>query len=1045
MTKRLISRFALLAILLPTVAAALTVTASAATAAPVIRVSTVDPDHVTPGKFLYMAVNVVNVGDEPLAGNLTIRYTFPEGVMPADPLPDNAPGPACTPSGQVNECVIDVNGVPVGRHLLYVTLTSVDPGATWTLTGQVEVSGGGAINTVTVPLAFNTDPIGPFAVDSFDVRIKDNPAGQPAQAGGVPTEIYTDAELRSQAIAPFGFDFLTVVSAPESFRDVIGHVPPGVVGYPTATSQRCVSAQLEEPSAQPVSPSAQVPNCPRDSQIGLALVNGKDSVPVYNLVPPPGAPAMFAFSYQGVIVNLRAKLRPSDYGIDIVTSKVPSSVPISKFEVQLWGVPADSSHDGVRAECTEALLGAAMAALQCPSTAPRLPFLRMPTSCTGPLPWRMEIDTYQHPGVFHHADTTTAAPTGCEHNPFEPNLTVTPTSPATNSPTGIDTVLSMPQGFEPDGVAPADLRSAEVRLPKGLAINPAAADGLEACSDAQLGLGAEGPVQCPEAAKIGSIKVRTPLLHEALPGSVYLRTQNSKDPRSGEMYRLALVLHSEERGVDVKLPGSLTADPETGQLTAHFRDLPQLPFETLSMHLNTGPRASLTTPSACGTYETQAEFTSWGGKTVTLATPFTVGQGCGVPGFAPGFRAGSTNTAAGAFSPFILRVSRDPGMPNISRFDVTLPEGELAKLAGVQLCPEAQAGSGACPSGSRIGKVGAAVGEGPNPIFLPQPRKAPTALYLAGPYKGAPYSVVAAVPAQSGPFDLGTVTVRSALRVDPVTTQATVASDPLPQIFGGIPVSYRDLRVEVDRPNFTLNPTDCEPMTVRGTIESSTGGSANVSDRFQVGDCGALGFKPKLSLRLKGSVHRSAHPALTATLRARPGDANIARASVKLPPAAFLDQAHIKGVCTRVQFAADACPRNSVYGNASATTPILDYPLQGKVYLRSSSHKLPDLVAALHGPGTQPIEVALSGKTDSVKGALRNTFEAVPDAPVSRFRLHLFGGKRGLIEMSDGFCAHPRASIRLDAQNGKLYDSSPKVMAKCTKGKRGKRHGKTGR
>jgi hypothetical protein len=301
--------------------------AATAAAAPEIRVSVMKPDHVTPGKPMVIWVNVLNVGDEPFTGNMTLKYTFPAGLTVTDPIPDGAPAPTCTPAGAVNECVVDVTGVPLGRILNYQTLSEVDAGATGTLAGAIEVSGGGAGNSVTVPFSFSTDPIGPFDINSLDVEIADNPSLQPAQAGMTPPSIATAVEVLSQAQSNFDFLGFTVVSPPESFRDVIVHVPPGLVGYPTATPQRCTSAQLQEPAQ---AGSGQVPNCPRDSQIGLALVNGKDFTPLYNLVPPKGAPAMFAFSYQGLIVNLKPRVRSSDHGIDIVTSKAPSAVPIPK-------------------------------------------------------------------------------------------------------------------------------------------------------------------------------------------------------------------------------------------------------------------------------------------------------------------------------------------------------------------------------------------------------------------------------------------------------------------------------------------------------------------------------------------------------------------------------------------------------------------------------------------------------------------------------------------------------------------------------------------
>jgi hypothetical protein len=1035
-------RIARLALALALALTALSGAASAAAADPVIRVETNKPDYVTPGEAMLMFVNVINVGDEPMTGNVTIKYTFPDGIAVVKPSPfGSSPSPSCTPTGQINECVMDFTGVPIGRYSVYQTFTFVDSDATGILTGQVEVSGGGASNTVTVPLEFNTDPIGPFDIKAFDVGITTNPSLPPHQSGSVPPEVTTRAEMLSQASSQFGIPSsnTTLVAPPENFRNVAVHAPPGLVGYPTATAARCTAAQLAELSDVP---GAQVPICPLDSQIGVALVNGWNVVPVYNLEPPLGAPAEFGFYYQGVIVNLRAKLRPSDNGIDLVTTNAPSSIPIPKFEVTLWGTPTDTSHDILRADCTFGLFGAS--GNLCPTTSPRVPFLRLPTSCTGdPLPWSIDLDTYQHPGLLHHRAATTPALTGCELNPFDPELSIVPSTRAPHASSGVDTVVSMSQAFGPNGIAPADLKSAAVALPDGMTLNPAAAEGLAACTDSDLRLGLEGPAQCPEASKIGSLEVETPLLDETLPGSVYLRTQGSQDPASGEMYRLALVLHSEERGIDIKLPGSLAADPATGQLTARFSDLPQLPFESLSMHLKAGPRAPLTTPSACGTYNTHAVMTSWSGRTVTLDTPFTIDQGCTAPRFAPGFEAGVSDPTAGAFSPLTVRITRDSGMPNFSRISATLPEGELAKLAGVPLCGDAQAATGACPAASRIGKVTTAVGEGTSPIYLPQPGKAPTAVYLAGPYKDAPYSVVTAVPAQTGPFDLGTVTVRSAMRLDPETIQATITSDPLPQIFGGILVDYRDIRFEIDRPKFTLNPTDCEPTKVRGTIGSSAGGSAEVSDRFQVGDCSALGFKPKLSISLRGQTRRAGHPALSAVVTyPKKGDyANLARTSVALPHSEFLAQSHIDTSCTRVEYAAAGgggagCPKSSIYGKARAFSPLLDQPLEGPVYLRSNGgeRKLPDLVASLGGQ----IHVDLVGYIDTDKrtGGLRTTFAKVPDAPVSKFVLKMPAGKKSLLENSTNICrGKHRAIVKMDGQNGKNHDFRPLVRASCGKGR----------
>jgi hypothetical protein len=414
-------------------------------------------------------------------------------------------------------------------------------------------------------------------------------------------------------------------------------------------------------------------------------------------------------------------------------------------------------------------------------------------------------------------------------------------------------------------------------------------------------------------------------------------------------------------------------------------------------------------------------------------------RGCEKGGFSPQLIAGTLDTSAGEFSPFTMTLSRSDGEPSPQTLAVHLPQGLLAKLGGVPLCPDAAAASGACPQGTRIGSLAAAAGVGGAPLWIPQPGKAPTAVYLAGPYKGAPYSIVSVVPAQAGPFDLGTVVDRAAIFIDPETAEATVRTDPLPQILAGVPVAYRTLHVDVDRPSFTINPTDCERKQITATVVAAAG-VAEPADAFQATDCARLGFRPKLTLTLKGATHRRAHPKLIANLKPRPGDANIAYAQVTLPRSAFLDNAHLGTICTRVQFNAgaangSACPPGSIYGKAEARTPVLDFPLKGTVYLRSSDHPLPDLVVAFSGPEDTPIHFVLGGRTDSAGGALRNTFESPPDVPVSSFRLELFGGKRGLVEMSSGFCARPKAKVKLRGQNSKRYVTTPKVSGKCTKRK----------
>jgi hypothetical protein len=532
----------------------------------------------------------------------------------------------------------------------------------------------------------------------------------------------------------------------------------------------------------------------------------------------------------------------------------------------------------------------------------------------------------------------------------------------------------------------------------------------------------DGPSDCPDASKLGTAEITSPALKRPIHGGLFLRT-----PEPGHLFRFWLV--SSELGVNLKLPAEVELDQQTGRLTTVIQESPQLPASKVVLQLRGGARAPLRNPESCGTFNASYEFGPWSGNPpATGIAPIAINEGCNTGGFGPKLSAGTISPSAGEFSPLVFDITREDGEQNLAAIDVTLPQGLTAKLAGVPLCSDGLAASSACPASSQIGIVRAAVGAGSQPLWVPQPGKSPTAVYLAGPYKGAPYSVVATVPAQAGPFDLGLVTVRSGIYVDPETAQVTVKSDPLPQILQGIPIDYRHVRVEVNRSKFTLNPTSCAVGTVHSAIRGTGGAVAHPSDRFQAADCASLGFTPRLTLRLKGGTKRGGHPRLRAALTAKKGQANIRRASVALPHSEFLDQAHIGTVCTRVQFAANACPAASAYGHARAITPLLDQPLEGVVYLRSSSHKLPDLVVDLRGQ----VHVVLAGRIDSVNGGIRTTFEAAPDAPIRKFVLNMKGGKKGLLVNSRNLCATKnRAFVKLNAHNGRSSNSRPVLKNSC--------------
>jgi hypothetical protein len=823
-------------------------------------------------------------------------------------------------------------------------------------------------------------------------------------------------------------------------RNVSVDLPAGLAGY-VSEIPTCTPQQLTQPSgAFPF-----VVTCPAESQVGVAevtlnveLLGGPTpfKVPVYNMTREEGQTANFAFIANGVIASgIVTSVDPADHHLRSSTLDIGALFEVLDTKVTLWGVPADSSHDAERGEvCFTPIPICGNGNHKAGTNV--VPLTRNPTQCTGtPLPVKLTVQPWENPALNLEALTQLPPIVNCAQVQFGPRMAIQPSSNQAGSPSGYDVDLTLPQNPDARGIATSDLRDAVVTMPQGVRLSSAIADGLQACSDAQLGPQSAQAPQCPSASKVGTAVLRTPSLPNPLTGSVYLGGPDS-GVITGPPYSLLLALEGE--GVSIKLAGEVQVDPDSGQITATFRDNPQLPFEDLRLQFNDGPRAPLVNPDSCGTYTSIYRLTPWSGNaSVTGTSSFDISQNCAAgSSFDPKLQAGSVNPVGGHYSPFVLRVTRPDGQQNLSSIQATLPEGMLAKLAGVPLCQDSGAGSGSCPASAQVGSVTVAAGAGSNPLFVPQPGKAPSAIYLAGPFEGAPYSLIVKVPAQAGLFDLGNVVVRNALYVDPETTQVTAKSDPLPQILQGIPIEYRDVRVEIDRDKFTVNPTSCEPMRVVSTIGGAGGAIAHPSSRFQVGDCAALPFAPKLALRVFGKTGRNTKPRLRAVLTAKPGEANIARAQVNLPRSEFLEQGHIKTICTRTQFNAGAghgadCPRGSIYGRAGARTPLLDGPLAGPVYLRSSSHKLPDLVAVLNGQ----IDVELAGRIDSgPNGGIRNTFEVVPDAPVSKFVLEMMGGKKGLLVNSEDLCAkkaQTRAIVRLVGHNGKVHASKPKVANNC--------------
>ncbi len=867
---------------------------------------------------------------------------------------------------------------------------------------------------------------------SFTAEATDSSGNLDTQAGGHPYQATTSFSFNTKAEA--GGEIPDDLA-----KDVVAELPPGFVGNPQAIST-CTEAELVGAFGKACPPASQVGTSTLDVAAGSGPTAyrypGGLTVPVYNLTPGPDQPGLFGFVIMGNVIHLAATARTdSDYGLTVTVPNVSQQMTLYGSTLTFWGAPADPSHDakrGVTCYGTFFCVGTPQSA----GIAPR-PFLTNPTDCSVVPVTTMRVDSWQNPGDFKSATATSPAPTGCSKLAFEPTISVKPDSPRAGAPAGYTVNLKLPQQETPDGLATPALRKAVVTMPKGVTVSSSAASGLAGCSDQQIAIGSKAEPTCPDTSNIGTVSITSPLLPKPLDGQVYLGTQTPS-----QLLRLFLVVKGQ--GLLIKLAGTVDSDPSTGQLEATFDNNPQLPFEDLRLSFDSGPSAPLVNPPTCGTYTTTTELTPWSapesGPAASPSSSFVINQGCDYAArFRPSLQAGTTNPVAGDYSPFLMNVSREDGSQQLSTITAKLPAGLLGKLAGIPYCSDralaalptaegtgaAQLTNPSCPAASQVGVVGVAAGAGSNPFYLDTGKA-----YLAGPYKGAPVSVAFLTPALAGPFDLGNVLVRAALRVNPETAQITAVSDPLPTILHGVPLDLREVRVNMNRDEFTLNPTSCKRTAVEGRATSVSGQDALLANPFQVGDCGQLGFKPKLAIKLEGGTRRSDYPALTATLTARPGGANIGRTVVALPHSEFLAQKHIKTICTRVQYAADACPAGSIYGSARAFSPLLDKPLEGPVYLRSSSNPLPDMVVALNGQ----IDVDLVGRIDSVNGGIRTSFDFVPDAPVSKFVLSMQGGKKGLLENSRNLCASVnRATVQMDGQNGKSHDSQPLVKSSCKK------------
>jgi len=883
------------------------------------------------------------------------------------------------------------------------------------------------------------------------------------------------------------------VSFPDGdLRDLTIELPPGLTQNPAALP-KCTAADFSAPRSSAFEASRSGESCPDATQVGTveirtaAEAGTTRSFGVFNLVPPAGVAAQLGFAPFGAPIVLDTVVRTAAagrYTLSLEAVDFPQRLDVSGLDLSLWGTPWAASHDGERGNClneVEPGFPWAKCSVGPPSNNQPLSFLAMPTDCDAPLAFVATATSWQQPTPVSASYASSEGgeplrPQGCTQLPFESFPAGQLTTAKASSASGFRfQLLNQDDGLvDPERQVASQVRRAVVSLPDGVTINPSVGAGLGVCTPgqytAETAVSAQGEA-CPNGSKIGDFTVRTPLFSEALDGAIYLaQPDDPATPAPGaenpfdSLLAVYLVAKSPPRGVLVKVAGKLVPDPATGRLVATFDDLPQLPYAELDVHFRSGQRAPLITPPACGSAITRIQLTPWAEgippPQTTTGSPITAGSeggacpGPGAPPFSPGVRAGGVNSNVGSYTPYFVHLTRRDTEQELTSYSLVLPRGITGRLAGIPFCPDAaiaaaRARSGvaetaqpSCPAASRVGRTVSSYGVG-SALTTATGR-----VYLAGPYNGSPLSLVTIDSATVGPFDLGTVVIRSAFDVDPATAQLQIdarASDPIPHILEGIPLHLREVRIFIDRPQFTRNPSSCEPAQLVSTLtgsgarfgDPSDDSTARVAAHFQLLNCRTLGFRPKLGLRLRGGSRRGDHPSLRTTFAARPGDANLDRIAVTMPHSLFLANDHIEEICTRVQFAADACPPGSVYGRAVAYTPLFDEPLRGSVYLRSSNHRLPDLVASLHSGA---VHIVLTGRISPAKGGIRTFFGDLPDAPLDRFVLTMFGGSRGLLVNSADICTEPpSATVKALGQNNLGAVFKTELRGQCKRGRHSSR------
>ncbi len=997
--------------------------------------SETSPTNLPPGGEGTLVVHASNLGDTAINGSsspVVASVALPAGetvTSIAGFAKAQAPASCSLTSMQ---CAFTGTVNPYEPFTITVKVRPEQPsGTTLTDYGTATVSGGGGGSTsasVAIPLG-ETAP--QFGLERFEVQPFDADGSPAMKAGAHPFGLTTTLAFNQTA------EPRQPIHLP---KDLHFHLPAGIVGNTSAASQ-CTMANF-------FAIVKEADLCQPGSAIGVATATADEplyakvftvTVPVFNLVPAQGEPARFGFEVGGKVpIVLDTSVRTGrDYGVDVTVKNATETAGLLFSQVTIWGVPGDPRHNNARGwECVSGGFFHVQVGKTCPESNQGLqeqPFLRLPSSCAAdpaaePVAFGLDADSWAEPGLF--ADTSydwrsdSGEPlgfTGCDQLPFSPSVDVVPEEHVASTPSGLSVDVHVPQQttLEAGGLAEADLRDTTITLPAGLELSPSAANGLVGCSEAQAGfegfdsssrmqLFSAAEAECPDAAKLATVHVRTPLLPNELEGALYLAdpAPNGEPGQNpfNSLVAVYLVAKDPVSGVLVKLAGEGVLNEHTLRVATTFRDAPQVPFEDLKVDLFGGPGASVSTPARCGAYQADGEFAPWSGAgPVSVQSPaedFGVTEGiggsacpAGALAFAPAFRAFSTSQQAGAFTGFHLELAHRDGDQALSGLSMHLPAGVAAMLSSVELCSGAQAAADACPAGSEVGKATAIAGLGSDPVVQEGGR-----VFITGPYGGAPFGLEIVTPAKAGPFDLGFVTVRSKLFIDPHDASVTIVSDPLPTQIRGIPLQLKRVLVDVDRPGFQFNGTSCDPSVITGTISGDEGAAVPVSDRYQVGGCESLPFAPKLTASVTGKGSRVDGATFTVKLEsAGLGQANIHKVLLQLPKVLPSRLETLKKACLAATFEANpaSCGPESVIGTATIHTPVLKNPLSGPAYLVSHGNAaFPDVEFVLQGEG---IVLVVDGQTDIKGGVTYSKFETAPDAPFTTFETVLPSGPKSVL------------------------------------------------